>query len=198
MNEIVETALQAMLLGIFMALIYDVLRFIRFMLKKPPHWLVSVFDISWFVFYAFCMFLFIMTTGNGVLRLYHLMFAFLGTISYLFSVGRVTNFIFLKITKVIRFIIALIFKPVKKICMFFKQKLGFVFVHIYRFFINMFKKLKKYLLKRVKMLYNYIITLKNKKSDNNLQEMKGSVRENEFSHEGGNKKAIKATVTRKI
>lgn len=198
MNEIVEIALQAMLLGIFMALIYDVLRFARFMLKKPPNWLVSVLDILWFVFYAFCMFLFIMTTGNGVLRLYHFMFAFLGTASYLFSIGRVTNFIFLKITKAIRFILALIFMPVKKICMFFKQNLGFIFVHIYRFFIKMFKNIKKYLLKRVEMLYNYIITLKTKKSDKDLHKMKGSVRENEFSHESGNKKAIKATVTRKI
>ena len=194
MNEVVETALQAMLLGIFMALVYDVLRFVRFLIKKSPTWLVSVFDIAWFLLYAVCIFIFIMTTGEGMLRLYHFGFAFLGTSCYLLSIGRFTNFIFMKIAKLLHFILSLIFKPLKKFYLFFKQKIGFVFVHIYRFFIKMFKNQKKYLLKRVKILYNYLISRKPKSNDINLQNLKGSVRKDGVLQKGSDKPPIKATV----
>ena len=198
MNEIVEASLQAMLMGIFLAIIYDCIRFVRFLLKKPAKWFVNFLDVIWFLLYSLFMFLFFMTIGNGVIRLYYIVFSFLGTICYLLSVGRVTVVLFKYIAKALHFILNTLLRPVLKLILFIKQKIAHVFVQLYRKFSKIIEKVKIYLIKRVKILYNHFITKKSKKYAKNLQNTKGSVTYNDIFSRGKERKPIKATVTRKI
>lgn len=93
----------SLLFGIFLALIYDILRIFRKSahLKKTA---VFFIDVLFMAFASVVTFLLCLATNYGVIRFYHIGGEAIGMIIYFCTVGRITMFVFHKITKLMHII----------------------------------------------------------------------------------------------
>lgn len=98
--------------GIFFGLFYELLRFLRLLIK---HNAVAVFieDIFFFAVCAFVSFVISMSVGIGYFRIYYIVFEVLGAFLYFVTVGRFINKLLKKVVRVIKKFIYAIYKEIK-------------------------------------------------------------------------------------
>lgn len=107
----------SVLLGVFVAVIYDMIRILRRVIKHN-RFFISLEDILYWVFCAFEFFYLLYRESSGVLRWFSILGIALGMFLYLISLSRyVVNFASKVINKFLRMIgkiLGIIFFPFKK------------------------------------------------------------------------------------
>lgn len=119
-SQIVEETLflyHAVLLGVFVAVIYDVIRIFRRVIKHN-RFFISLEDILYWIFCAWEVFYLLYKESSGVLRWFAILGIALGMFLYLISVSRfVVHFVSKIINKclhIIEKIIGILFTPFKR------------------------------------------------------------------------------------
>lgn len=151
------TFLQACLLGVGLAFLYDILRLFRF--TVPCH-TVFVFlqDIIYLAFVTLCTFCFILSFHDGKLRIFILLGEMMGAVVYFFTL----SLLFMKVCKKIilwmkRFLKRLIRLVLSPFLILFRSIKG-LFIIIGQKMLYPLKKVagiaQRYLQNRKKLLYN--------------------------------------------
>lgn len=114
-----DSALQFLLAGFFMGIIYDLFRFFRFLF--PNKFAVFIFDFSFFVVYALFFFILLLGYNNGSVRVLYFTAYFAGLLVYVFTVFRLTRRFQSGIAAFLRNIIKKFVKSFKKVLQFIKR-----------------------------------------------------------------------------
>lgn len=142
-------------LGIFLGVVFDVLRVIR-IIKNHSSFAVFIEDVLFIVFSSLCIFIYIMEKARGEIKFFIFVGAFLGFILYIVCVG---NFIV---------------NIIKKIVLLIKSILNKIYIKALRpflmFFVHIFQKLI------VQTVTNY---LKSKKNNNKNKKALETISEND-------------------
>jgi len=76
------------LLGVFLAFVYDVIRIFRYMFKHAD-WLVDIEDLLYWIYTAWTVFATLFRYNEGILRGFVFVGMFVGTIGYLLTISNV-------------------------------------------------------------------------------------------------------------
>jgi spore cortex biosynthesis protein YabQ len=144
--------------GLFLGLVYDLLRVLRRIIKHPK-WLINIEDIGFWIFGSIIIFLDIFKNNNGVLRYFLCIGVFLGLVIYFSLISKMVILVIMKVynflTNIIKFIFIIISKPIKIILS--------PFIYLIRKIYKLLKKTKKWLIIRYKkMIKNIKIIFKKK------------------------------------
>lgn len=107
--------LQAIVLGAFIGLFYDIFRMFRIAFKCNKV-IVCIQDIVFWIIISVASFLFMLIFNAGIIRGYLLMAELIGAILYHLTIGmllmKISNFIIDKIKKILRFFYNHFIKPI--------------------------------------------------------------------------------------
>ena len=84
-----DSAVQFLICGFLMGIIYDFFRFLRFLF--PNKFAAFLFDFSFFAVYALFFFILLLSYNNGSVRALYFTAYFLGLLVYVFTVFRLTR-----------------------------------------------------------------------------------------------------------
>lgn len=114
-----DSAVQFLICGFLMGIIYDFFRFLRFLF--PNKFAAFLFDFSFFVVYALFFFILLLSYNNGSVRALYFTAYFLGLLVYVFTVFRLTRRFQSSIAAFLRGIIKKFVKSIKKVLQFIKR-----------------------------------------------------------------------------
>lgn len=152
-----EMVSKAIVLGFFVGLFYELLRLVKNFLPHKKI-IIAIKDIVFFIVFAVCIFLFYVKVGDGELRLYYIIFAFLGFFAYLFTFGKIIQRILKWFSVWVKKFLLLLYKPFNKIFGVIIQLIANGFSYFNDFLKKTLKSLTKPLIKPNKMLYNNIMS----------------------------------------
>lgn len=149
--------------GMLLGVGYELLRIIRTVI--PHHsFAVGVEDTFYLSFCGLVLFGLSMEIGNGNFRATYLLFAAIGFILYIFTVGRLFRFVYTvvigAIKKIFRFVFGKLLKQLRKAFVSFVHKFALPFVQFYKNINDKIKRAQADLKKHREILYN---------NDNNLE-----------------------------
>lgn len=105
--------------GALFGSIYDVLRFFR--LVFPGKQAAFVFDFLFFIIISPLFFLLLLSYNNGLVRVYYFTVAFVGFVTYILTVYRITGVLERGIASIIRKLIKKCLKSFKKVLQMVKK-----------------------------------------------------------------------------
>lgn len=149
--------------GMLLGVGYEVLRIIRTVI--PHHsFAVGVEDTFYLALCGLVLFGLSMEIGNGNFRASYLLFAAIGFILYIFTVGRLFRFVYTAVIgavkKLFGFVFGKLLRPLRKAFVSFIHKSAVPFVHFHKNINDKIKRAQADLKKHREILYN---------NDNNLE-----------------------------
>lgn len=153
MNSLVSAQatifLLAILNGIFLGFLYDLLRVFRRMVKHP-RWLVSLQDFIYWVVSSLIIFMEIFNNNDGSLRGFLCLGVFLGLVLYFLLISKLVLTVFMKvyyfIVKIVKGILHILWLPLKLILKpitFIIRKLQKLLKKLGKWLIMKYKKAKR-------------------------------------------------------
>lgn len=166
-TPIAEQMLYFYLCGIFIGLLYEILRILRKLIKHK-NFLIGTEDVLFFSFCGFLLFGLSMNIGNGQFRLVYLISAAAGAFSYYFTVGKLINLICKVIFKWIYAVLGFVFSPFKKLIVIFVLKIKSLFVRLYKKIRLVVKNTFSHLKNNTGMMYNKLCIKRNRSVKNDI------------------------------
>jgi len=85
-------------LGTFLGIIYDVFKIYR-LIFASKNFLIFLLDVFYFLICSICVFVLSLVVNMGCIRYFIIQSAVIGFVSYKLTIGKLFNFIFIKILK---------------------------------------------------------------------------------------------------
>ncbi len=125
-SEEAKLFIYAALTGVFLIVVYDILRIFRRVCPHGTIW-IGVEDFFYWLFSAIVIFGVLLKENNGIFRWFFAVGMLLGMIIYYFCVGRyfvvIIAMVINKILDIVRKILRIILKPFKRMVIFFANSI---------------------------------------------------------------------------
>ena len=166
-TPLTEQMLYFFVCGIFIGLLYEVLRLFRQVIKHN-NFLTGTEDVLFFSFCGFLLFWLSMNIGNGQFRIYFLISAVAGAFVYYFTIGRLVNLAYKVILKWLLKIFRFLLSPIKKLIGIIVLKLKRIFVRLYKKIENLNKNTVIHLKNSSRMMYNKLYAKRGRSAQNDI------------------------------